>query len=165
MLKSDSKLLKHAPGHILTVEKWPWSYFQRWKMTGWVIIQWGPFSTLHRKPFCLKFWHVSPRDTFERFIPACWNGPRLFDWADRPLSRFRQGSLYSPKRIASQSATLKEWSVQSCRRTKHKIYSSLHYHTIVLSIYHGSYFRRRKRLTIFVSNEMKFASSLTLSSL
>ena len=34
--------------------------------------------------------------------------------------RFRQGPSYSPNCLVSQSATLKEWSVQGCTRAKHK---------------------------------------------
>ena len=42
---------KMTPGYILTIKKWPPVTFQRWKMTGRFILQWGQFSTLHRRQF------------------------------------------------------------------------------------------------------------------
>ena len=50
-----------------------------------------------------------------------------------PLRRFRQGPSYSPNRLVSQSATLKECSVQGCKRAKHNTYSPLNDHWVILS--------------------------------
>ena len=66
--------------------------------------------------------------------------------------RFRQGPSLSPNCIASQSAMLKEWSVQGCKRAEHKTYSP--------SV--GSCWLRRRRLTIVEADEMTFSSPLTL---
>ena len=48
-----------------------------------------------------------------------------------PLRRFRKGPSYSPNRIVSQSATLKEWYVQGCIRAKHKTYIPLDDHWVM----------------------------------
>ena len=50
-----------------------------------------------------------------------------------PLRRFRQGPSYSPNRLVSQSATLKEWSVQDCKRAKHKTFSPLEDRWVILT--------------------------------
>ena len=71
-----------------------------------------------------------------------------------PLRRFRQGPSYSPYRLVSQSATLKEWSVKGFGTRP-----------VVLSMITGAYWRCRRRFTIFDPNEMKFVSPLTLLSL
>ena len=39
------------------------------------------------------------------------------------LRRLRKGPSSSPNLLVSQSATLKEWSAQDCKRAKHKHYS------------------------------------------
>ena len=67
-----------------------------------------------------------------------------------PLRRFRQGPLYSPNRLVSQSATLKGWSEGPSTKP------------MVFSMISGSYFRRRRRLTILEPDETKFALHLTL---
>ena len=68
-------------------------------------------------------------------------------WGSGPptrLGRFRQGPSYSPNRLVSQSATLKEWSVQGCKRAKHKTYSPPDYHWTTLTTKAFHYFRARR---------------------
>ena len=43
---------------------------------------------------------------------------RLHNDCLSPLRRFKQGPLYGPNHLISQSAMLKEWSVQGCKRAK-----------------------------------------------
>ena len=63
----------------------------------------------------------------------------------------RQGSSYSPNRLVSQSATLKEWSVQGCKRAKHKTYSLLDDLWVILSTSKAfHYFRARRDEIRFV---------------
>ena len=50
-----------------------------------------------------------------------------------PLRRFEQGPSYSPNHLVSQSAMLKERSVQGCKRAKHKTYSPFDDKWVILS--------------------------------
>ena len=71
-----------------------------------------------------------------------------------PFRRFRQGPSYSPNRLVSQSATLKD--------DLYKAVEGPSTSPIVLSMITGSYFRRRRRLTILEPDKTKCASHLTL---
>ena len=93
--------------------------------------------------------------------PKGWKSPDLQSDGTRiivmsPLKRFEQVRSYSPRRLVGQSAILKENSVQCCRRVKNKGYRPLDYHSVI--------FRRRRRFTIFESDETDFASHLALIS-
>ena len=46
---------------------------------------------------------------------------------------FWQGPLYSLNRLVSQNASLSEWSVQGCKRAKHKTYNPLDDRWIILT--------------------------------
>ena len=50
-----------------------------------------------------------------------------------PLRSFGQVPSYSPNRLVSKSAMLKERHVQGCKRAKHKTYSPLDDHWVILS--------------------------------
>ena len=61
-----------------------------------------------------------------------------------PLRRFRQGPSYSPNRLVSQIATFMEWSVQGCKKAKHKTYSPLDDCRVILTTSKAfQYFRAR----------------------
>ena len=55
---------------------------------------------------------------------------------------------YTTTFLVSQSAMLKEWSVQGCNRAKHKTYSPLHDHWVMLTAFH--YFGARRDEIRFV---------------
>ena len=62
-----------------------------------------------------------------------------------PLRSFGQGPSYSPNRLVSQSAMLYERSVKGCTRAKHKTYSPLDDHWVILSSSKAfDYFRTRR---------------------
>ena len=65
----------------------------------------------------------------------------------------RQGPLYSPNRLVSQSTMLKERSVQGCRRAKHKTYSPVDDHWVILS---------SSKLVIFITLCQQFWSNLEI---
>ena len=70
-----------------------------------------------------------------------------------PLRRFGQVPSYSPYRLVSQSAILKERSVQGCRRVKHKTFRLLDDHLVILSTSKAfDHFRARRdeiRFTLY----------------
>ena len=62
-----------------------------------------------------------------------------------PLRRFRQGPSYSPNSLVSQSATLKNRSVQGCRRTEYKTYHPLDDHWVIISTSNAFDYLRARR--------------------
>ena len=72
-----------------------------------------------------------------------------------PLMRFGQVPSYSPHHLVSQCV----------RKDLYKAVEGPSTKSIVLSMINGSYFRRRRRLTILEPDETKFSSNLTLLSL
>ena len=63
----------------------------------------------------------------------------------------RQGPSYSPDRLISQRATLKEWYVQGCKKTKYKIYSPLDDRLVILTTSKAFDYCRARR------DEIRFA--------
>ena len=79
------------------------------------------------------------------------------------LGRFRQGPSYSPNRLVSQSATLKEWSVQDCKRAEHKTYSPLGARWVILTTSKAfHYFRARRDEIRFAFDPPKFIDKITV---
>ena len=73
------------------------------------------------------------------------------------LRRFGQGPSYHPNHLLVR--------VQCFRKGLYKAVKGPSTRPIVLSMINGSYCRRRRRLTIFEPDEMKFGESLTLLNL
>ena len=70
-----------------------------------------------------------------------------------PLWRFRQGPPISPNRLVSQSATLKELSVQGCKRAKHKTYIPLDHRWVILATWKAfHYFTFSSYLDLLLSS-------------
>ena len=79
------------------------------------------------------------------------------------LRRFRQRPSYSPNRLVSQSATLQEWSVQGCKRTKHKTYSPLDDRWVIPTTSKAfHYFRARRDEIRFAFDPPKFVDKINV---
>ena len=74
-----------------------------------------------------------------------------------PLRRFGQVQLYSPAALLVR--------VQHLMKDMYKVVEGRSTRPIVLSVITGSYFRRRRRFTIFEPDETKFSAPLALFSL
>ena len=74
-----------------------------------------------------------------------------------PLWRFGQGPSYSRHRLVSQCAMLSKGLYKTVEGPSTRL--------IILSMINGSYCRRRRRLTIFETDEMQVGVSLILLSL
>ena len=80
-----------------------------------------------------------------------------------PLWRLRQGPSYSPNRLASQSAALKERCVQGCKRVKQKTFSHLDDLWVMLTTSKAFYcFRARRDEIRFAFDPPKFVGKITV---